>query len=427
MDKTKREQLLPDKVQGRFKHDRLLKIMAVTLFLLIAVIPLTVLKNRLRQKYKQQKKWAQANQQNSLQKAISDFKNDLEPEIFLQKLMQKIWPAEKLHKSILAANKLQSAEQQKVAYQKIFTQTLAHLKKAIPDTSPLFLIVVDSNLENLNFVLQPELAEAKIGLPFKKSINSQNKIAQYIAWFALLGNNHGKVYAPLASKYDHFANAVHTKSELKQKPTYFFKGVLTNFVKQLPANGLVHSYFSDIFSMQNLYFYSKTISSYGRPQGFLVAGYLENQLKFDNIKSALLELANNKNVTRFYPELSPGKTINKKTIEKIESYRIKLPNSRQKAIKLGVKVSEVLSPQLLWFSQLCEWLTRVAFLLWLTFAAKIALFNLSFPVKLRLKLALILAPAVFFRLLPAQFSFTAFQTTASHKSRIWQEPGLKPS
>ncbi len=396
MYNKRKNDLLQNNDRARLTDDRLLKIIAITLFFLIFVLPLNVLKRQLYNKSLQHKKWAQANRQNSLQKAISDFKNDLEPEIFLRKLIQKIWPEEQLSKSIYAANEHKTANQRKSAYQQILKQTSARLRAALDSSFPLFLVVGDGNMENVSFFLSPDLTKAKIGAPFKASINQQKNLAEYIAWFALLGNNFRKIPASLAKKYEEFAENNHTNSELRQKPTHFFKGILTSFIKKLPSSDLVHSYFSDIFSMQNLYFYSKSINRQDHPQGFLIVGFLEDQLSFDHIKKALLAWPDSKNVKRFFPGTPHSKAISENAKVVIEDYQIKSTDSTQRIIKLGVAVTEDHSAWLFSLNRLCEWLIKLSFLLWLAFSVKVAFFNFNFPVNLRLKLVFILSPAILF-------------------------------
>jgi class 3 adenylate cyclase len=380
------------------KSNWFFKFVALLLLLFIIIYPLVFIEFKAEQKSKQQQKWLIVEQKNLLQTELADFRNDIEPEFFLKKLAQKVCPESFSSQSLIAANQISDRLKQKQAYKNLFNKIFTKLSNYPNLKKPFFLVIGDKTMNNLEFYISPRLIEHEKFDKFKIDSNNPQFLAKYIGFFSLLSAPVKYLDKNFMKSWKNFARKAIGSKKTPPNSKTFFKGILNSFLKNLPVNGLVNNYFSDIFSMQNLYLYSHVITSHSNIQGFISIGYLEDQLSFNHIKSTLKHLNTNSTVVRYFPEATNQKFASDLWITNEKSFFLKVADSQNKKIKLGIAIKKPNKSLLQTTIEICSWLQKMAILFWFAATIQALLFDLYFPFNLRKKLLFIFSPAI---LLPA--------------------------
>ena len=387
-----------------FNCSWLLKVVTLFLLLLITAYPLLFLKFKVKQKYIQQRTWNHGKQQNLLQTELTEFRNDIEPEFFFKKLVQKLCPETFLNRSLIAANQIPDNSKQKLAYQNLFKEIFSRFSNFHQIEKPLFIVIGNKAMNNLEYHIAPELVNLKKSDKFRIDTNDPEFIARYIGYFTFLGSPINYLDLEIKKNWRNFARKAWGEKKLPANSKFFFKGILTSFLKKLPINGLVNNYFSDILSMQNLYLYSHVVRNKSI-QGFVAIGYLENQLSFKKIKNALRSLSPNANTIRYFPANRQNAFSTSDYLTNEKNYLLKVEEFKNRNVKLGIAIKradEAFLPKVL---KACSWLLKLTLLIWFAISIQTLLFDLYFPVNLRKKLLTIFAPAI---LLPAIATFILF-------------------
>ncbi len=368
------------------KLERLKKLLALFLLFLLFAFPLLTLQSKLMQIQDFRKAWSEAEEENILREEMSEFKNDFDSESFLTKFLQRNLPGEILTKAFIKASIEESPDKKKQLFHSIFTFVSDKVLNQQLNFKPLFVIVSDESMYNTFSYFSDEFLKKQKIQMINGDLDNKDFLSQFFLFFSFSGNSQFFMPQNLVEKMNLFVKKWHKSPEQSENSKYFYKGVISTFVKEAPYPGKVNTYFSDIFGFQNILYYTFPVLSNNYHYGSLTIAYLDNQFYDQNHLSSIPLVNRSKKVKRFFVSQKTKENLGKTNKFVFEEYSAKLNKEKLKKLILGVKIS---SPDISRISKAIAftgWLIRLLCLMSFTMLVRIGLFDYSLPMPLRLKL-----------------------------------------
>ncbi|MFZ5952976.1 MAG: adenylate/guanylate cyclase domain-containing protein [Candidatus Rifleibacteriota bacterium] len=376
-------------MQGSKTIDRVQKILAVFLVFLLLALPLKVLQVRLKQSMMDDQHNFDSEIAIRLSDEMSEFKKDLKPKNFLKKFLEKNLPGNVLDNEfkLFASQEKELAENQLSKINDLLKLQLYEKSKLF---QPIFTIAVSGDLKNLRYTFSEKFLSVRKQRYFFENCD-QEILARYILSFSL-ESIRGWHNCQHVNK--HFRKIVKVLDcDLNESSKYFFRGVLSSFIKRDPKPGMVNTYFSDIFDFDNLLFYWQPFFYNGELTGVTVVGYLESHLCIDKILESATGLTISEDLVRADAEDFEKRAGLKESV--VDEVLVRTDKGNLESRKLMVSAGSRASGLNEMMVRVLDYILLLIFFIAILSGAKVWFFDFSFPLRLRLKLMTIFALILF--------------------------------
>lgn len=368
-------------------------VVTVILLFLLMILPLNLLSSKLLYFEENEKKRHKVEITNLLNDELSEFKHDLNQENFLNKYLRRKIPEEWFINKILTATSL-PAELAEQDFKSLLRQIYERLDS---DLKPLFIVLADSELKNVYFRFSHAFTDQQKVGKFAVNLKDEQFLARYLASFASQGNEDKFRSASLNKVIKNFART--SKNDPDVAPDkYYYRGIISSFIKRPPVIHRVNTYFSDIFGLQNLYFYSFPVNDEDEQKSILVIGYLNETLGDKTLIRHSPGLGETLEIKRFCRKKRSSYVKTSDTIEVAEPLSGVLSQDFFRQHEFGVRLKKSENQDRIKVRKCIDWLRKLIFLAFVALLTRSLLFKMTIPLPLRWKLAAIFILAI---ILPA--------------------------
>ena len=214
--------------------ERLKKLFALFLLFLLLAVPLSTLQRKFEQIYYFSKTWFEAESENLLRDEMSEFKNDFKSESFLSRFFQLQLPASWLSDEIIKADNEEDSKVKKQKFEKLFSKICKELTDKQLSFKPLFIILSDGSMSEVHRYFSNDfLAREKIQM-VNGNLADQNFLSRFFLFFSFAGTPPESMPQNGIELMNHFVRQYHKTVEQLENQKFFYKGVLSSFVKEKP-------------------------------------------------------------------------------------------------------------------------------------------------------------------------------------------------
>lgn len=395
------------------KKLRLKKLAALGLLFLLLILPLLMLREKIQNAVIEIEQQRRAETAIELREEMFAFKSDLQPEFFLQKFIKHQLQPEKFSQRMSSASGIDAEDLKNKAFAEIFAGVKNKFHAANLPFKPLFLVLADDKLQVRNSEYSAEFLRAP-KLNFKDA-NNLNFLGIYLAQFSI---SEARGFARVKNfdykkKFREFKKF--TQDRLKDRiendtPKFYFRGIISSFIKEEPQPGIVCAYFSDIFLFDNILFYSLPVILNDKFCGVFTVAYLQNDLAIADILPQALKMVNKKGLARQANWLSKSSSQSHSLVQQdfVEA-TVSSGDGSQKNLLLRVSLDSAEGQQFANWLESVDVSAKILLAIFFLLTFRVWFFNFSLNLGLRRKLLLIFSLTIF---LPALIGYLTYLETA---------------
>jgi class 3 adenylate cyclase len=289
------------------------KATAIVFVFLLFSFPLLFLQFLLNDYIENHKREKKAQVRSLLQNELISFKKDFDPVTFLGRFLRQKFDCSAVINYLTASGYFSNGTSTQLCLDELRLKLFKRLVMPELKYRPMFIVISDGRLEKQSFYFAPEFLATERTGKFNFNIDSPADLALYLSCFAISGLPKEKVGSFLLDRLEELRNQWGITPKQKEAEHSFFTGVLSSFLKHLPKEG-VNRYFSDLFQFENILFYSFPVVQHQQNVVHLSIGYLESDLRPDNIFHQVLEMHEYSNVRRALIDFDQAKFLDENSL-----------------------------------------------------------------------------------------------------------------
>ena len=368
----------------------------VLLLLLVLAVPVLLLSSKLDAMAQKDAGGQQIDSVMALHEELKHFKEDLDVDQHLKRVLQDITNAENLRQAFVDLNATEESGQIDSGLKNISDRLAARLT-GLGYPQPLFIVLANRELRHISHDFSQQFISAK---------DSPQAAAEFIC------------IAMLHSKADSLSEVMEMREkELLKKnsggtlasdsyDSYLAlqKRIISSYDGSLPTPGMVSRFFSDIYNFQSVLLYSDLYQQSSEINGLLAIGYLEDSIKMKFLLKRALVTPRNAGIRRFVArqeEVSENQTpTNQRLFASVpwsDSEQQKTQNNAGRSHELHIGVEWHYSDQskVTSYQKLIAFTSGMLILFGFATLVNVGLMRRKLPISLRQKIILILALALF--------------------------------
>lgn len=363
------------------------KLAALLLLLLLLVLPLAMFRERLQKSYILKLEQDRIESAIRLREEMSEFRADLVPRFFLQKYLDRQLEPVRIRREVLRAGNVEARE---AILAEIFKDCRNRLYAADMRFKPLFFMVANGGLDKFHYEFSEKFLKApKLNYT---NVDDPEFLAKFIGVFATSEERSVKTsddldFTKIRSRFSKNMKAKMTKLDREGLPKkFFFRGILSSFIKAEPQAGVVSSYFSDIFDFDNILFYTLPVTYNRRLCGLVTVAYLENDLAVERILPPAIGFGDGSKVRRQAISAARGDFSNDKVGPLTLVSNLRTESSLESSWWLKVELLANDHSETLKKLGLVEMVFKILLLVFFLLAVRLWVFDLRISLSLRRKL-----------------------------------------
>jgi class 3 adenylate cyclase len=368
----------------------------VLLLIIVLALPVLLLRSKLDSMAQKDAGWQQIDSVMALHEELKHFKEDLDVDQHLKRVLQDITNAENLRQAFVDLNATGESGQIDSGLKNLSDRLAARLT-GLGYPQPLFIVLANRELRHISHDFSQQFSSAK---------DSPQTAAEFIC------------IAMLHSKADSLSEVMEKrKEELLKKNSggtlasdsydnyiALQKRIISSYDGSLPSPGMVARFFSDIYNFQSVLFYSDLYEQNSEINGLLAIGYLEDSIKMQFLLKKALASPRNAGIRRFVArqdEFSENQTpTGQKLFAKVpwfdfEQQKMQNNAGRSDELHIGVELHSSGQSKVATYQKAIRFTSGMLVLFGFATLVNVGLMRRKLPISLRQKIILILALALF--------------------------------
>ncbi len=387
------------------------KVAALGLLFLLMILPLLMLREKLQDALAEGEQQRKAESAIELREEMFEFKSDLQPRFFLEKFLKNSLKPELFAKKMQKASFTDEGEQKKEAFARIFADCRRKFQAKDLSFKPLFMVLADDKAETREFDFSPKFLQAR--KLYLKDANDLRFLGRYLVSFAIsetrgFAGVRNFLVSKFLGKFKRFAEEQIGRPEQRESTKFYFRGIISSFIKAEPQPGIVNVYFSDTFSFDNILFYTLPIIIDKRFCGVFSIAYLQSDLSASAILPSVLGMGVKSGVVRQAKWLKGSKSQDGVVQDSIQA-RLAVDDKSGDDLLLQVHPAAQKSSNFADYLRIVDFSAKLILAVFLLLTLRTWFFNISLSLGLRRKLLLIFSLTIF---LPGLLGYLTYRETA---------------
>lgn len=366
------------------------------LLIIVLAAPILLLRSKLDNMAQKDAGGQQIDSVMALHEELKHFKEDLDVDQHLKRVLQEITSAENLRQAFVDLSATGESGQIDSGLKDISDRLTARLA-GLGYPQPLFIVLANRELRHISHDFSQQFSSAK---------DSPQTAAEFIC------------IAMLHSKADSLSEVMEKrKEELLKKnsggtlasdsyDSYLAlqKKIISSYDGSLPTPGMVARFFSDIYNFQSVLLYSDLYQQSSEINGLLAIGYLEDSIKMPFLLQKALATPRNASIRRFVANQDEFSENQTPTSQKLfasvpwsDFAQHKMQNNAGKSAELhiGVEWLSLDQEKVPAYQKVIGFTSGMMILFGFATLVNVGLMRRKLPFSLRQKIILILALALF--------------------------------
>ena len=365
----------------------------VLLLLLVLAVPVLLLSLKLDGMAQKNAGWLQIDSVMALHEELKLFKEDLDVDQHLKRVLQEITSAENLRQAFVDLSATDASGPINSGLKNISDRLAARLT-SLGYPQPLFIVLASRDLRHISH----DFSQQFIGVK-----DSPEAAAEFIC-IAILQAKANSLSEFMEMRMRELLRKNSDGKLASDSYITLQKRFISSYEGSLPTPGMVSRFFSDIYNFQSVLFYSDSYQQSSEIDGLLAIGYLEDSIKMQFLLKKALVTPRNAGIRRFVAKPGDSSANQTPTGQKLfasvpwsDSEQQHTQNSagRSDELHIGVEWRSSGQSKVTAYQKVIRFASGMLILFGFATLVNVGLMRRKLPFSLRQKIILILALALF--------------------------------